>query len=106
VFCAQAVQYAKEYGVVDIDTEVDLACKGLKKIVLPRSVRAVDPSKYEAECYDTSKVKTIVVRAEHSLGGEGLARILHQFPAVEAKRFLGQLPDVVTGNGLFWDRRD
>ncbi len=106
VFCAQAVQYAKEYGVVDIDTEVELVCKGLKKIVLPRSVRAVDPSKYEAECYDTSKVKTIVVRAEHSLGGEGLARILHQFPAVEAKRFLGQLPDVVTGNGLFWDRRD
>ena len=47
-----------------------------------------------------------MVRAEHSLDGEGLARILHQFPAVDPKRFLGQLPDVVTGNGLFWDRRD
>lgn len=106
VFCTQAVQYGKEYGVVDIDTDVELVCKELKRIVLPRSVRVINPQKYRAECSDTSKVKTIVIRAEHDLGGEGLVRLLHQFPLVEPKQFLRQIPDVVTGNGLYWDRRD
>lgn len=103
-FCTQSVEYGKTYGIVDSDSECELACHDLKKIVLPASVRKINTKKYYAVHRDYSRVREIQVKSE-KLGDQDILLLLDWFK-VKKKDFLGQFGYISYQDDMYVNTRD
>lgn len=103
-FCTQSVEYGKMYGLVDSDSECELACHDLKKIVLPASVRRINTNKYYAVHRDYSRVNEIRVKSEQ-LSDRDILLLLDRFK-VKKKDFLGQFDYISYQDDMYVNTRE
>lgn len=103
-FCTQSVEYGKTYGLVDSDSECELACHDLKKIVLPASVRRINTKKYYSVHRDYSRVKEIKVKSK-LLSDEDILLLADWFK-VKKKDFLGQFEYISYQDDMYVNTRN
>lgn len=104
-FCIQAVEYATSFWIVDDDSEEELICQELKKIVLPASIRSVNTKKYKAEYDEISRVKEIEVKSKQ-LADKDILLLLEEFPKLEENRFWEQFDYISHQDGMYINTKD
>ncbi len=104
-FCTQAVEYAESFGIWDGDSDEELICKELEKIVLPASLRSINTKKYKADCTTISRVKQIEVKSKQ-LADKEILLLLDSFSRLKTKSFLEQFDHISYQDGMYINTKD